>query len=914
MFDDPSLIDEFLEEAQEHIERIEDGLLALETANDVQGAELVNDIFRGMHSIKGAAGMLGFDKLRDLAHVSETVLARVRAGELAPSARLVSSLLAALDKLKALVSDLSAEASVDIKPESEALEVFLQANDAPAAPEEAPADETPEAEAAEDAEPPEDAEEPDEAEEEPEAAAPAPEPEKKAASPAPAKNKKAPVSSKGSANSSETVRVPVWVLDRLMALAGELVLVRNRQRQHFDDRVRRDHNLATSVEGRLVQQLDLVTSDLQEAVLRTRMQPIGKVFSKLPRLCRDLGRNLGKEIVYASSGEDVEVDKTILECLSDPLVHLVRNSCDHGLETPDERRAAGKNPAGIVSISAFHDAGQIVIELRDDGKGIATDAVAKKAISQGLVRAEEVATMSEKQLCALIFAPGFSTAAHVTDVSGRGVGMDVVKTSIENIGGTIDVNSERGAGTTFTLRVPLTLAIVSSLLVKNDAQLFAIPQVNLEEVVRLHDEEVEERIEFINNQPIYRLRDTLLPLAYLRDILDHPKGLGNVSLPTVARPVCVESPASDGGEPTISRSLTFAVVRGSSSRFGIIVDEAVGSEEIVVKPNHPVLNDLRCFVGSTILGDGRVALILDVNGVAHHAALETRFDENAAREENAARASEHQRDLLFTIDGEDRYLMPLSLITRIIPIRAADIERFGSAWTVQLDGQNVRVVNIARHLGGTDYPSDAEELFLILPRHIRRPIGFLATQILEVHEADAPPDAEAHDHPAVLGSTIAQNKLALALDMFALARMDEPAWFTEAGEERRTGRVLFVEDTAFFRKTVGRYIEELGFDVTVAEDGREAVSILEADHASFDLLVSDLEMPNLDGFGLIKAIRTHPSLSRFHRIPALALSSLNSPEDRERAMSLGFDAYELKLDRATLESVLRNLLASRIAA
>lgn len=901
MFDIDDMVEEFLTEAQEHRDSIESLLLSMERCSAEEVPQIVNELFRAVHSIKGAAGTVEFENICSLTHAMETELCRVREGEIEVSASLVSALLRALDVLSTMLGDLEHQDDVDIKDVIERLSGVASVNADPKSvitfdefEEEPEAKQETQSESAVVVESP--LQEESVPDVESEESRPAASQEHKVGALA------SPFTDGQKKNSNETIRVPVWALDSLMALAGELVLVRNRQLQRFDERLRRDRNSVSNMDRRLTQQLDLVTSEIQDAVLRTRMQPIGIAFQKLPRLCRDLGNKLGKTIEYRSFGSETEVDKTILESLSDPLLHLVRNSCDHGLGTPSERMAAGKTPAGTICVSACQDGGQIVIRVEDDGRGIDTRRVGQKAVENGICRPEELDAMSEKQVAMLIFSPGFSTAAQVSDISGRGVGMDVVKTSIEKIGGSVDVATKPGEGTVFSMRVPLTLAIVSSLVVRCQESCFAIPQVNLEEVVCLHDEEVNSSLEFINNQPSYRLRGQLLPLVHLEDVLGHREAIPKSAL--VERRQQYESCPPE--------RLTFAVVRLGTQNFGIVVDEAIGTEEIVVKPNHPMLSKVRCFVGSTVLGDGRIALILDVNGIAQHCNLDARFGEQSLEQVVSGEADEVLHQLAFTLTGEDRYLFPLSLISRVVSVRLDALDRLGDVCSVNLNGENIRVVDIAKHLGvSTNY--DCDELSLILPRHINRSVGFLCNRVLNIETFSKMPCSETHLRSGVLGSMVLNNRLALLLDMFALAQAEEPTWFEgQAVPEkrvRRPARILLAEDTAFFRRVVGKYLTDLGYDVEIAEDGEIAAEMLRAHNHGIDLLISDIQMPNLDGFGLIERLRRSKDWAHCDSLPALAMSSLSAPEVQQKALDLGFDSYELKLNKDSLKNTIVKLLS-----
>lgn len=875
------MIEDFLAEARERREAIEELLLGMEECEPAQLGDKVNELFRAVHSIKGAAGLMEYDHMGELLHSMETLLCEVRRGALEVDTALISVLLDGLDLLNRMLADLSRQEAVDTSATIHSIASFFPSAESSDQEFQSSKSEVPDRVSSTGSVPIEAS-----------AVSPSTAPKTTATDP----TKVAP--------SSETVRVPVGALDSLMALAGELVLVRNRQLQRFEEKSRTDREMVSNLDRRLVQQLDLVTSALQEAVLKTRMQPVGIAFQKLPRLCRDLGRRLDKKIRYEAQGSLTEVDKTILQCLSDPLIHLVRNSCDHGLESPPEREAAGKSPTGTVSVRAYQDGGQIVIEVQDDGRGIDVVKVAQRALLKGVCRPQELEAMSDRQIRMLIFAPGFSTAEAVSDVSGRGVGMDVVKTAIEKIGGSVDVNSVVGFGTTFSMRVPLTLAIVSGLIVKMGEQCFAIPQINLDEVVSLHAEEISERLEFINRQPSFRLRGQLLPLVHLKDILRYP----DHSPGNILDEQCFRYQTDPNAR------LTFAVVRIGSQCFGLVVDEAVGTEEIVVKPNHPMLSRVRCFVGSTVLGDGRIALILDVNGVAQHARLETRFSEKSKEQQDPYESAEVLQKLAFTLNGEDCFLFPVSLISRVVSIRRSDLNYLGDACSIVVGGQHLRVVDIARHLE-IEGDDECEELSLILPRHINRSVGFLCKKVLHIKHMKAMVKEGAHRHPAILGSVIVEQRSLFVLDMFVLAALEEASWFedeqqgkTPLGHEKK---ILLAEDTAFFRRVVGAYLQKLGFEVKVVKNGKEAIERLRSSNHGFDLLVSDLEMPELDGYGLIKRIRTEQEWAHCKKLPALALSSLSSPEARARARALGFNDFELKLNRDSLRTALERLLQDK---
>src|SRR5579863_5615599 len=570
------LIADFLTETNESLADLDVALVKLERTPDDQ--ETLSLIFRLVHTIKGTCGFLGLPRLERVAHAGESVLGKVRDGVLIATPDVVSVVLTGLDRIKAIVAGLAATGTEPTGDDSE----LIAALDAAAA------GEAPVVAAAAVHEPEPEPEE--EAASEP-VAAPVVEVKPAAAPPPP---KQAAPEAGEPVATNQTIRVTVDVLEDLMTLVSELVLTRNQLLQL----ARTQENTGFTVP---LQRLSHITSDLQEGVMKTRMQPIGNAWNKLPRLVRDLSREMDKKIELTMLGADTELDRQVLELIKDPLTHMVRNSGDHGLESPAERRAAGKPEAGHITLNAFHEGGHIIIEISDDGRGLPLDKIRAKVLANGLATEAELASMSEAQLQRYIFRAGFSTASVVTAVSGRGVGMDVVKTNIEKIGGTIDLKSVAGAGTTFTIKIPLTLAIVSALIVEAARERFAIPQISVIELVRArkeagrgHNEPVgtETVIERINDTPVLRLRDRLLPLVNLNDLL----GLG-------------ESHNDDSGAYIV-------VAQVGANSLGIIVDRVFDTEEIVVKPVAPILRHVSMFSGNTILGDGSVIMILDPNGIA----------------------------------------------------------------------------------------------------------------------------------------------------------------------------------------------------------------------------------------------------------------------------------------------------------
>lgn len=726
---------------------------------------------------------------------------------------------------------------------------------------------------------------------------------------------------------SSTVRIDVDLLDRLMTLAGELVLVRN---QAFSLLAEMD------VQRRqLVQRLSAVTTDIQDAVMQTRMQPVGNLFSKLPRMVRDISRNLNKEIEISIRGSEVELDKTLLEALSDPLTHLIRNACDHGIETPDERAAMNKPDIGYLQLDAVQEGGQIRIEIRDDGRGIDPAAIRRKLLSLGLRTEADLERLSDAEVIGLITLPGLSTAKSVTDLSGRGVGMDVVRTNIEQLGGSIQIQSALGSGTTVRLWLPLTLAIIPTLIVRVNGARYAIPQKDLEELVCLDLRTSPSHIECAYDQEVYRLRERLLPVVRLFEVLTHREPFSQTTRSQIVRcyrsqnthlhppPAAPKRPGaepakSDGAVASVNPSasaaanprdlplLFLAVVKVGSERFCLVVDEIVGTEEIVVKPMQKTLRSLGCFAGATILGDGGIALILDVDGIARHAGISfeaLREEQGRERAETIKILDNRQTVLLFRHGKSEQFAIPLPMIRRIETISLEEIERVGEKEFVNIDDVSTLVVRLD-HLLEVSACVERPSMYLLLPKHVRRPVGFLLSEIIDSDQAPALLDTESCPQEGVVGSAIARGHMTLFLDIYRLMDKVDPQELHPRPSAQQKN-VLLVEDTQFFRHLVRGYLSEHGFEVTTATQGAEAIEIIDKNPGRFALVISDIEMPVMDGWSLARAIRRRKEMAK---TPLIALTTLNSEEDRLRALEHGFDELVVKLDREEfLEVVMQQL-------
>jgi two-component system, chemotaxis family, sensor kinase CheA len=701
-----------------------------------------------------------------------------------------------------------------------------------------------------------------------------------------------------------SLRIQVDLLDRLMTLVGELTLVRNQSLLAFGE--------IDGTPRAIIQRLNSVTSELQEAVLKTRMQPVGNLFGRFPRMVRDLGRQLGKQVELVMIGQEVELDKTVLEQLSDPLTHLIRNSTDHGLEPPDLRQQAGKSAVGQITLSATAADGQVIIEIRDDGRGIDPNAVRSKLITLGIKTEAELQRISSKELYSSILLPGFSTAKQVSDVSGRGVGMDVVKTNIERLEGTLTIDSTPGRGTSIILRVPLTLAIIPCLIVTVGEERFAVPQRGLEEIVCLHPGG-RGTIEHSYDEELYRLRDTLLPVVRLKEVLRR----NSVFDAATKAQIMIDNAPKNRSPDCIEYML---VLRTNGRKFGLLVDDVRGTEEVVVKPMHPSLKKIGIFAGATLMGDGKVALIANIDGIAEHAeCYGTEPPQSSGKKERDP--AEVHRILLFEFGPKEQFALPLVQVRRIESISMDQVEHVGNQSFITIDGVATRIVHLDKYLN-VSAGELTSNMHLLLPKFVAEPMGILVSRIVDTDTLAIELQEATVEDPGILGTAIVRGKLSLFIDTQFLR---EKLFGTQPSEtvsyegkrakpihasDRPTSlsanpvvnpHVLLVDDTPFFREVVKRYFERIGLTVTTAVDGIDGLHKLDLE--PFDLVVSDIEMPNMNGWEFCMAARERGCLT-----PFLALTSLSKHENASKASECGFNQFEEKLDHDRLVGAVRSLL------
>ncbi|MFZ5772365.1 MAG: chemotaxis protein CheW [Thermodesulfobacteriota bacterium] len=1082
---DDAILDELIIESREHLENIEPNLLALEKEGGKVAAEIINTIFRAIHSIKGGFGFYGLKNIQGLSHAMESVLMQVRDGRMAITPPMADALLAGVDKLRVMLDDVRASETCSIETECNRLLHLLQDDgDLPGPPAPIKSEPVPAADSVDrfglTAEQicgrmrngqhlyllsihcPADlsgrqrngaqliaslteigdiiAADPPQAEiqlltgEEPQPAtlailyatvldrdflagaigiaghqcvttsiaahghteqAPADQSAESGETTAALRKTK-------KQEKAETIRVKVSLLNNLMALAGELVLGRNQIKQALNRKIssalsstaalkrfeaglansrrvlhgaiqsdprlrdenRKNDRLQAAVDRELgqilanfryslgcnlidmpgiaglMQNVDLVTSKLQNTIMNTRMQPIDAVFSKFPRIIRDMAKKLGKEIQLNVEGSEVELDKSVIETLGDPLTHLIRNCADHGIETPEIRIAAGKTSFGKILLRAHHEAGMVNIDISDDGAGLDLERIVDKAVSSGCLSREEAAALSRQEAMALILTPGLSTARVVSDVSGRGVGMDVVRTNIEKLGGEVVIDSTLGKGTRISLRLPLTLAIIPSLIISAGGRTFAVPQVNMEELVRIRARDIDAKIEEIQNKPVLRLRNKLLPLIRLDETLgmertfvdskgvrrpDRRQGIldrraGDEDSPAEGEPSFANGIQDDRRQlPTrrvhSANALNILVLKVGADRYGLIVERLFDNEEIVVKPLSSYFSDCPFYCGATIMGDGRVAMILDAAGLAEAAGL--RFAD-ALKKEGALLAERYQREamreaqslLLFRNGTSELFAINLAMVARIEKIHTSALRQIGDLEYITYEGSSMRILRLHHFLPVQEPAASAESFYVIIPKLITDPMGIVAGKIVDIIATSEEINRKTIRGPGIIGSLSLAEGLIVVLNIYSLFETADPARArveVEHGDLRGL-RVLLAEDTGFFRTVIQNYLESAGCEVAVAKDGLKAWEMLGQD--KFDLLVTDIIMPGLDGIELTERVRDAAS---FRHMPVIALTSLMGESDRARILAAGVNAYETKLDREHLLQTIAEVMSAGTA-
>ena len=903
---DPA-VQEFIAESEEIIERVSKSLQRIES--DTNNRESIEELYRDVHSLKGSAYLFSFNTMGDIGHKVESSLENVRNGTHQISKELVSQVYKCMDALESelraiktkvpddmlqfelpelfstlekLANSLLIVNEVSVKSDSSTVqEVSVPAQSVSAQPVQAVQNEI-----------------------KPMLSQP-----KKQDNPVSNENQSSAPKDKDKDKekdkdneASSSIRVSVSLLDNLMTLMGEMVLVRNQVIQ-FSSKTE-DLEFLT-----LSKRLNVVTSEIQAEMMKTRMQPIGNILTKFNRVVRDLSQELSKDIGLNLIGADTELDKSLLEAIKDPLTHIVRNSCDHGIETPEVRVAAGKQKNGTIQIRSYHEGGQVVIEIRDDGKGLHKEVLIKKALEKSLITPSQAASMSEKEIFNLIFAPGFSTAASVTNVSGRGVGMDVVRTNVERIGGSVELNSVTGKGTTTKLKIPLTLAIVPALIVHCGGGTFAIPQVKLEELVRVDQTSADSKIEFLHGAPVYRLRGNILPLVSLNQIL-----------------------GISAGRPEINAISNIAVLNADQCAFGLIVDEIQDTADIVVKPINRLLKSLQVYSGATILGDGSIALILDVFGISKVAQIgneNSKGEElsNARSDQKRAEINEHQEFLLVRVNSPTKHAIVLGYVHRLEEFKVSKIEMSGSQRVVRYGNSILPIISVSQQLGlgVSDAEKNKENIPIVVIQKAGALYGLQVEEIIDTLSTSIEVDASLVKQVGVFGNLNTPEELIVTIDPFELiqtlypeAPANQSSLDVEIQTHPTTGglvsqaqkalNILLVEDAVFFRKAVAKVLTQAGHEVTMAVDGKDAIEFLDKNPKKYDLVVSDIDMPRMNGFELAKAVRAN---SHYSYLPMLAVSARADKNNIDEGLEAGFNIYLEKLKPSILLEAVSKLTKSQ---
>jgi two-component system chemotaxis sensor kinase CheA len=895
------LLREFLTETNESLDVVDVELVRFE--QDPNNAKILDNIFRLVHTIKGTCGFLGLPRLEALAHAAETLMGKFRDGT-AVTGEAVTLILSTIDRIKAILDELEqnqeepAGEDRDLIDELERLALAAPAP-APAAEPVIAAPPTVPAAAQETSgsltyqvlERPlrpgevslDDLERAFRETPGPKFTAPAEAPSAAKAAAAAAAAGERDEDKTDAKVANQSIRVNVETLEHLMTMVSELVLTRNQ----LLEIVRRHEDSEFKVP---LQRLSNVTAELQEGVMKTRMQPIGNAWQKLPRIVRDLATELGKQIELEMHGADTELDRQVLDLIKDPLTHMVRNSADHGLETPAERRALGKPEKGTIRLSAYHEGGHIIIEIADDGRGLNTEKIKAKALSSGLVNEAQLEKLNEQQIHKFIFAPGFSTASKVTSVSGRGVGMDVVRNNIDQIGGTVDVKSVACAGSSFIIKIPLTLAIVSTLIVEAGGDRFAIPQLSVIELVRAQTNS-EHRIERIKDTPVLRLRNKLLPLIRLKSLLKMDEN---------------EIVSGDDAENGF-----IVVTQVGNQTFGIVVDGVFHTEEIVVKPMSTKLRHISMFSGNTILGDGSVIMIIDPNGIAR--ALGTTATAQAQSEENGAVQHHGGADnttslLVFRAGSPEPKAVPLSLVTRLEEIDATKIEASNGRRLVQYRGQLMPLVRVNDEV---QIRTEGTQPLLVFSDD-GRSMGLVVDEIVDIVEDNLNIEVSS-ETPGVLGSAVVKGHATEIIDMGYFLPIAFEDWLRrkdKAVGSHASRSLLFVDDSAFFRNMLTPVLKAAGYQVTTVPGAADALEVLKSGRR-IDVVVTDIDMPGMNGFDFAQAVQADPATKD---LPIIALSALTSPDAIERGRAVGFHDFVAKFDRPGLIAALKEQTALGEAA
>ncbi len=888
---DDELIPEFIEESKSSLANIESDLLKLESSKSVD-TNCINRVFRAIHTIKGSSSFLKLGGIVSVSHRAESLLCGIRDGVKQPTTENVGAILDAVDALSSMLDAEDLGESLDFSELIKRLERLSpdKSDDE--------ADSIAEIKAALDA-----TRSNESAATLPAVAAPA----QPTSVPVPQEQPPKPegTAASSSRGADPTMRVPASVLNHLLHITGGMVMARNQLL-----------NTTDCVDNPSLERLSRLISEVHETVIKTRKGNTGTLFNRFHRVVRDLGITLGKEVQLLIEGGELELDRSIIESFTDPLTHLVRNCMDHALETPTERIAKGKSPVGTVWLRSFLQSGEIVLEIEDDGRGIDPAIIRRKAFEKQLITSQQAASMTDEAAIELIFLPGFSTKDQATDVSGRGVGMDVVKTNIEQIGGSITFESKLGSGTKLTAHLPLAKALVASSLTRTllvgigDSQ-FAIPDSAICEIVRPDSTNYPQDFRSLENGEVFHLRESILPLIHLADAVGHPRKLYSERLQAYELDPnsTIGPPATEGGAKALGHSLppniAVVIIRHRQHRFALVVNEVYGIREVIVQPIPRLLNHSRLFTGHAVLGDGHCICILDIGSIAKRNRLhfETTTNVPLLIKENVAA---NERFLVFNYADDEFFAIPLEIASLVLSVEPEKIRRLGTASYYPVQDKMVSLVYLDQCLRVRPLPNDGIPKSIIIPANFEFDVAIACGTEFQVHGLADCFRSKAEPDSCSVGIFEVGDKLVTLLDLYRLVEMHSPDCISLTSTPIKNARILCADDSVFFRRLLQQYLNVPEWEVTFAHHGLEAWEILDRNPNAFDLVISDINMPELNGFELAGKVRSD---NRFKSLPMIALTTQVDEQSRARGLEAGFERYVGKINKFALRECVEQVLA-----
>jgi len=908
MYDE--LIPEFIEESKSSLANIESDLLRLESDDSVN-VDCVNRVFRAMHTIKGSGSFLKLGMIVSVSHRAESLLCKIRDGETLPTTENVGIILDAVDAINEMLG-------AEDLGESQNFDELLQRLDRVVQIEALVTEELDNSiEAVASSANPTIGSTPQQLERvKPKAT------QKVAPAKQPTSNLEPSTNTASSRVSDPTMRVPASVLNHLLQITGGMVMARNQLL-----------NTTDQLDNSSLERLSRLISEVHETVIKTRKGSTGSLFNRFNRVVRDLALSLGKEVTLVIEGGELELDRSIIESFTDPLTHLVRNCMDHALETPQERLASGKSACGTVWLRSFLQSGEIVIEIEDDGRGIDPVRIRNKAVEKQVITAQQAATLSDEAALDLIFLPGFSTKDQATDVSGRGVGMDVVKTNIEQIGGAITFESKVGKGTKLTAHLPLAKALVASsltrtLIVEIGGSQFAIPDSAICEIISPDESNYPRDFRALEHGEVFHLRDSILPLIHLADAIGRPRMLYSDRLQAYEiDPSTTIGPSQftkdqltknqfkkdqfkNDNRATTTRkqppNVAIVIIRHRQHRFALVVNEVCGIREVIVQPIPRLIEHSGLFTGHAVLGDGRCICILDIGSIAKRKQLNFETTTNVPVAIKPASVTA-ERFLVFNYAEDEFFAIPLEIASLVQSIEPEKIRRLGTSTYYPVQDKMVSLVYLDQCLRVRPLPNDGVPKSIIIPANFEFDVAIACGDSFQVHELHDCFRSKAEPDSCSVGIFEVDGKLVTLLDLYRLVELHSPDCVNPAAVSGKHARILCAEDSVFFRRLLQQYLNLPEWEVTLADHGRAAWDLLDRNPDGFDLVISDINMPEMNGFELAEKIRSD---RRFDSIPLIALTTQVDDQSRARGLEIGFERYVGKINKFALRQCVEQVLAA----